>query len=152
MLLRSKTLLYYDHPNSNIILRSGRELLEGSVTIRAAASNQSAIRASKKTLDNSADNSMKPVPDEVPSKLVKGKVPDETAPDILRASMRVPVDATEWNQLGCEDRQRLALEGRAPIKSEGPDRMCGHSNYWEVVQGLCPPPRAFGVIAAEMRL
>ena len=60
-------------------------------------------------------------PDEVPSSsryVHHEDLADFTPPDILREAMRTPVDAEEWSKLSSDDRHRLALQGRAPIKEE----------------------------------
>lgn len=68
-----------------------------------------------------------PVPDGVPSSNQFYYETDDTVSlgyttpaHILRAAMRVPVDAAVWGLLSDEDQHKLAMEGRAPIKLEMP--------------------------------
>lgn len=68
-----------------------------------------------------------PVPDGVPSSNQFDYETDDTVSlgyttpaHILRAAMRVPVDAAVWGLLSDEDQHKLAMEGRAPIKLEMP--------------------------------
>ncbi|EJK63737.1 hypothetical protein THAOC_15589 [Thalassiosira oceanica] len=104
-------------PAFHLMLRSGRGLCKNRDFDPTAKKDP--IKTSK--LDDGYVTPMKLVPDEAQSssRLEEEDLADFTPPAILRKAMRKPVDAMVWVQLSCEEKLKLAQQGRAPIKKEG---------------------------------
>ena len=117
MKLRSGREIHHRrNPAMNMTLRSGRELYFPP----RGASNET-LNMNPMLDDEIATPVKLLVPDEVKSSIKYEEEEDltpKTPPELLRLATRTPVDAMEWSQLGWNDQQELAREGRAPIKQE----------------------------------
>ena len=118
MTLRNGKDVYpkYD-PFEFMILRSGRGVLLYNIGHLAPLTKEAIINPPFK-LDDGTPRRL--VPDKVQSsnRFGHNDLADFTQPNILRDAMRTPVDAERWSRLSCDDRRRLTLQGRAPIKEE----------------------------------